>query len=194
MNNKINYILCLVAIISSLYIVVTKDNGIGLILKDSSIVITITIPYILEKIFKIKIDNKIKFVYIFFIFLAHFIGVILEVYNKIYCYDKIVHFLSGVLTSYLSLLILSVFNKDKNKLFNSIYMIIFTLAIAALWEMFEYTANIVFGGDAQKVILTGVNDTMQDIIVAFMGSILVSTLYIFNNKLAIFNLKKVIER
>lgn len=194
MNNKINYILCLVAIISSLYIVVTKDNEIGLILKDLSIVITITIPYILEKIFKIKIDNKIKFVYIFFIFLAHFIGVILEVYNKIYCYDKIVHFLSGVLTSYLSLLILSVFNKDKNKLFNSIYMIIFTLAIAALWEMFEYTANIVFGGDAQKVILTGVNDTMQDIIVAFMGSILVSTLYIFNNKLALFNLKKVIER
>ena len=49
--------------------------------------------------------------------------------------------------------------------------------------MFEFTANILFGGDAQKVASTGVTDTMMDIIVAFLGSVLYSIAYLFfNNK------------
>ena len=173
-----------------MYLVITRDKELGLILKDLSIIVTITIPYILEKIFKIKIDNKLKFLYITFIFLAHFIGVILEVYNKIYCFDKIVHCISGVLTSYLSLVILNVLKKDDSKVFSVIFIITFTLAVAAFWEIFEFTANIIFGGDAQRVVLTGVNDTMLDIIVAFLGSILVSIIYMFYSKSSIFNLDK----
>ena len=61
-------------------------------------------------------------------------------------------------------------------------MISITLAIASLWECFEYCANILFGGDAQRVATTGVNDTMQDIIVAFIGSIIVSLIYSFECK------------
>ena len=68
---------------------------------------------------------------------------------------------------------------NKKVLFNIIWMISITLAVASLWECFEYVANIFFGGDAQRVATTGVNDTMQDIIVAFIGAIIVSAMYIY---------------
>lgn len=192
----INYLLCLIAIIGSFYVIIVKDTEVGVILKDVSIIVTITLPYILEKIFKIKIDNKLKFIYILFVFCAHFLGATIELYNKVSWYDKLCHTLSGVLTSYGALLILTVTKKcnTKNKFFSIICMICFTLAIAGLWEIFEYTANILFGGDAQKVVQTGVNDTMQDIIVALIGSFFVSLVYIFYSRLNIFDFTNSVKK
>ena len=73
-------------------------------------------------------------------------------------------------------------------------MIIFSLAVAALWEMFEYTCNILFGGDAQMVAKTGVNDTMQDMIVAFIGSMITSLIYYFNSNTSLFSFMNAIKK
>lgn len=180
----INIVLILVSIIGSFYFVFTRDNQLGLILKDASIIITITLPYIIEKLFKTKIDINTKFAYIIFVFMAHFLGATCELYNKIYWFDKFTHTLSGVLTAYAAILLLKHLKKynKKDRFFNVLFIIAFTLMIASFWEMFEFTANILFGGDAQKVASTGVTDTMIDIIVAFLGSILYSIVYLFFNK------------
>lgn len=181
---KFNILLVVIAIVGSYYYVFTRDNQLGLILKDASILITITLPYIIEKIFKTKISIIIKTTYIVFIFVAQFLGVTVELYNMIPWFDKFTHWLSGIITALLSLSLLSKFKlyNKKNVLFNIIWMISITLAIASLWECFEYIANMLFGGDAQRVVTTGVNDTMQDIIVAFIGSLIVSLVYIFECK------------
>lgn len=181
---RFNILLVIIAVIGSYYYVFTRDNQLGLILKDASILITITLPYIIEKIFKAKISIVIKTTYIVFIFIAQFLGVTVELYNHISWFDKFTHWLSGIITALLSLSLLSKFKlyNKKNVLFNIIWMISITLAIASLWECFEYCANILFGGDAQRVATTGVNDTMQDIIVAFIGSIIVSLIYSFECK------------
>lgn len=181
---KFNILLVIIAVVGSYYYVFTRDNQLGLILKDASILITITLPYIIEKIFKTKISIVIKTTYIVFIFIAQFLGVTVELYNHISWFDKFTHWLSGIITALLSLSLLSKFKlyNKKNVLFNIIWMISITLAIASLWECFEYGANILFGGDAQRVATTGVNDTMQDIIVAFIGSIIVSLIYSFECK------------
>jgi uncharacterized membrane protein YjdF len=181
---RFNILLVIIAVIGSYYYVFTRDNQLGLILKDASILITITLPYIIEKIFKTKISIVIKTTYIVFIFIAQFLGVTVELYNHISWFDKFTHWLSGIITALLSLSLLSKFKlyNKKNVLFNIIWMISITLAIASLWECFEYCANILFGGDAQRVATTGVNDTMQDIIVAFIGSIIVSLIYSFECK------------
>lgn len=180
----INIVLILVSIVGSFYFVFTRDDKLGLILKDASIIITITLPYILKKVFKIDIDINTKFAYIIFVFMAHFLGATCELYNKIYWFDKFVHTLSGVLTAYAAILLLKYLKKynTKEKFFNILFIIAFTLMIASCWEIFEFIANILFGGDAQKVASTGVTDTMMDIIVAFLGSILYSIVYLFNKK------------
>ena len=53
---------------------------------------------------------------------------------------------------------------------------------AGLWETFEFVCNILFGGDAQRVVATGVNDTMLDMIVAFIGASLFSLGYYLKEK------------
>lgn len=176
-----NYLLVIIAVVGSYYFVFTRDKEIGLILKDASIIITITLPYIIERIFKRKISLGIKTSYIVFVFLAQFIGVTVELYNKIQYFDKFTHWLSGILTALLSLTVLCVLKMyDRKKIiFNIIWMIAITLSIACLWECFEYGANIMFGGDAQRVATTGVNDTMQDMLVALLGSIIVSVMYLY---------------
>lgn len=174
-----NYLLILVAVIGSYYMVFIRDDKVGLILKDASIIITITLPFIIEKLFKKEISPLIKTAYIIFVFLAHFLGATMEVYNHLENFDKITHWASGVGTALVALIILKLINMydDNKRWFNIIYMIAITMMIAGFWEFFEYIANILFGGDAQRVALTGVNDTMQDMIVAFLGSIMVSLLY-----------------
>ena len=181
MLKKINYLLILIASIGGIYFAITKDKEIVFILKDISIILTISGLYIIQKIFKIKINDGINFIYILFIFTAHFLGVIVDLYTKIYWFDKFTHFLSGIVTAFAAIYILA-FNKNKNSLFNILFIISFSMLIASVWEVFEYTSSSLFSVDPQKVVLTGVNDTMQDIIVALLGSLLVSVCYYYENK------------
>ena len=116
MIKKINILLILTAIIGSLYFVITRDDNIVLILKDVSIILTISALYIVQKIFKIKIPEGINLIYIIFIFMAHFLGVICELYNHIYWFDKFVHFLSGFVASFVSIYLLIEYN-----IFNNIH-------------------------------------------------------------------------
>ena len=182
MIKKINLLLILSSIISSFYIVLTKEESLIFILKDLSIIITINALYIINKIFKLKIGDSINFIYILFIFLAHFLGVTCNLYGQIFWYDKFVHFLSGIISAFAAIYILVKFKKDKNMFFDILYIMAFTLMVASLWEMFEYMASYYFSVDPQKGWLTGVKDTMHDIIVAFLGSILVSICYYYEIK------------
>ena len=60
-------------------------------------------------------------------------------------------------------------------------IIMFVLMIASLWEFLEYTTDIFLKMDVQHNIDTGVNDTMEDMLVAFIGSVIVSINYLLNN-------------
>ena len=181
MIKKINILLILISIIISLYYVFVRDDNVVLVLKDLSIVLTINAIYILNKLFKLKISEELNFIYIFFVFLAHFLGVICELYNYIYCYDKVTHFISGIVSSFVAIYILEKFDilKKRNLIFNILFIISFSLMIASIWEIFEYLASFYLGVDPQKVITTGVTDTMLDIIVACLGAILVSLSYYY---------------
>ena len=175
----LNYSLILTSILISLYYVVFRDNELILKLKDLSIILTITSPYLIEKLFKIKTTEIEKFVVIGFVFMAQFLGVTCELYNSIYWFDKFTHFLSGVLTSLIALYLLKFYKIKLNKVFVIIFIISITLAVASIWEIFEFTNSQLFDMDPQRVIKTGVNDTMYDIIVAFLGSIIVSISKLF---------------
>lgn len=182
MIKKFNILLIIVASIFSIYITITKDKDIVYILKDMSVILTMSALYIVNKIFKLKINETIVFIYVLFIFMAHFLGVVVDFYNKIYWYDKFTHFLSGVLTAFFAIYLLAR-NRDYKKLsFNILFIISFSMLVASCWEVFEYLSSYYFNVDPQKVVLTGVSDTMGDIIVALLGAILVSICYYFEHK------------
>lgn len=182
MIKKINILLILVGSLCSLFIAIAKENSLVLVFKDISVILTMSSLYIIQKIFKIKINEYLNFIFVLFIFIAHFLGVVVDLYSKIYWFDKFTHFLSGVLTSFIAIYLLVKCNIKGKTLFNILFIIAFTMMIAGLWEIFEYTSSCLFNLDPQRVLQTGVSDTMGDIIVALLGSIIVSLAYYFEYK------------
>ncbi|MBE6153245.1 MAG: DUF2238 domain-containing protein [Firmicutes bacterium] len=149
-----------------------------------SIIPVMLIPSLLNKFSKFKINPEIEFVYLIFIFFGHFLGSVLNFYYKIGIYDKLIHGLSGVMTSILAVVIL-VKSKcyENNPIWvNILFIISVTLSVAAFWEFFEFINDNIFSKDAQKVIKTGVDDTMTDMIMAFIGSIIYSVMYFIETK------------
>lgn len=155
-------------------------------LGDLSMVLVLLIPKILRKIFKIRITDTMELIYVIFMILAQFLGSIVNLYNNdtTWWYDLFTHFLSGVLTTILALVIMNWLGvyKDKNKWFNFIFMISFTLMIASLWEFLEFGTDNFLGMNVQHSLETGVRDTMEDMLVAFLGSIIVSITYLLEGK------------
>lgn len=180
---KINVgIIFLTIILNTIFIILTllgkfESN----ILVCLSLYIIVFLPKIIKKIFKIKIVESVELIFLIFIFLAQLLGSVMHFYGLIYWYDSFVHFLSGVLTSLLALMSLLLFKKynEKSIAFNVLYMFAITLMIAAFWEVFEFTADSLLGGDAQRVLATGVGDTMKDIICASLGCTLVCLSYFY---------------
>lgn len=193
MNHKLNQLLRIIAIIGGIIFGIIRivNNDIYGSLICFSIIPVMFAPYLLKKIFKIELGEQIETIYYIFVFFAHFLGSIINLYDYIDGYDKIMHFLSGMLSAMIAFVLLVKMKhyKDKNRIFNYLFIISITLTIASLWEFYEFTFDSLFTKDAQNVLTTGVGDTMWDMIVAFFGAILVLIEYtrelISNKKLVV---------
>lgn len=168
------------------------DNNLYRTLIRLSVIPIIFLPKIVKKIFKLNISEVSEMIYIIFIFVAHFLGSIVNLYNKIYWYDNFIHFLSGFVISFFALELLIRLKKyDPKKIFfNAIFIIGISCIIASFWEYFEFISDNIFGKDAQNVLTTGVADTMMDMILATLGNLLFILIYIFEE----FNNKKLIVK
>lgn len=182
--NKINIgIITISLIINTIFLILTllgKYNS--NILVCLSLYVIVFIPSILTKLFRINISELVRFIFLIFIFIAQLLGSIIHLYDLISWFDSFVHFISGIVSSILSLQLLILFNKhdQKKKVFNLLFSISFTLMVASFWEIFEFSADRIFGYDAQRVLETGVYDTMKDIICALLGSLLFVVSYIYD--------------
>lgn len=156
------------------------DKDLSYTLISLSLLIIIFVPDILRK-FKIKILYEMEFLFLLFILLAQVFGSMMQLYDAIHNFDKFVHFTSGIVSAFVGVYLLTVSKKYDKKtiVFNVMFIIFTSLAVAGLWEMFEYTCDNLLKNDAQRVAISGVNDTMLDIIMAFLASILVSSMYLY---------------
>ena len=131
--------------------------------------------FVLEKINKKKhivSENVLNITYVYLLF-ALVLGVMLNFYRYIAWYDYLMHLLSGILVAVLANDILYLNKVKTNKIIKNIFIISVVCLSAVMWEMYEYTVDILLNMDTQNVLKTGVVDTMEDIISAFTGGILV---------------------
>ncbi len=182
-----NIMIILISILSLITLGYILKNGevdiLSRVLSCLTSIIVILIPRIINKIFKISLSSRMEFVYLIFIFLALFLGSAVDLYSEISWYDLFTHFISGVLTSILAIFILNWFKiSSKNKWFNILFMTSFTLMIASLWEFIEFGTFVFLKMDVQNNLTTGVFDTMEDMLVAFLGNIIVCSGYLFKNR------------
>lgn len=153
--------------------------SISKILTTASILPIIMVPYFLDRVFHYRMTQGLQFVYYLFIFISLALGSVLNLYHKIAWFDLFAHFLTGMVASFVSCIFLKKYRilKHENTLFIVLFMILFAVSISAFWEFFEFFSDKIFGGDTQYVKSTGVSDTMEDMLIAFLGSILFSSWY-----------------
>ena len=143
------------------------------------------VPFAIKKLFKITFSTIASGVYYIYLFLSGFLGVVVNLYAKTAAWDVFIHFLMGAVISVLSIYILNltVYKKDRSKhnlFFTFVFMIFFSMGVEAIWEIWEFTGDVIFGLNSQRYLTeTGTMlfgqkalwDTMIDICMNFIGSI-----------------------
>jgi hypothetical protein len=133
-----------------------------------------SLPAIVERTFRITLPVEVDFLLTIFIF-AHFVlGEFSDYYYRIWWWDLLLHTSSGILIGMVGFVIIYFFfftrRVKANPALVSLFSVTFSLAAATLWEIFEFSMDQIFGFNMQK---SGFNDTMSDLIVAFLGACVV---------------------
>ena len=111
-----------------------------------------------------------------FVFIAYPLGSCVDLFHWLPGFDKVAHTLSGTFVSILALILYYVLKpghsiERQDKALATTFMVLVSLAVAGLWEIWEYALAGVVGRDLQNVTTTGVADSMQDMIVCALGTL-----------------------
>lgn len=132
----------------------------------------VIIPDMLDKM-KLNLEEKDKTIYFAFVFFAYFLGSVVNLYNITWWYDILMHFISGIVAGYLGYFILRKLKmyQGKYNIFNFIFILSFSIAVAGIWEIAEFSMDRFTGSNLQHWLDTGVIDTMEDIICGTLGGL-----------------------
>ncbi|MBU1119180.1 hypothetical protein KKH43_04840 [Patescibacteria group bacterium] len=143
------------------------------------------LPFFIAQKKRIYIPASFQVVILAFIFAAMYLGELYQYYDKFWWWDLMLHSLSGVILGFVGFILVYVLNREKrvkvilSPLFVAFFSISFAVTVGVLWEIFEFSADEIFGLNSQRWTRTGVVDTMWDLIVDFFGGLLIGILGYF---------------
>ncbi len=158
----------------------------GIIIGSTSIILTAgigffltCIPYLIERKIHVTLPWEVNFLIAFAVFL-HVAGYSQGLYLLLYpYYDKIAHFISSItvaVLAFVSILLINRFSCTKLVRWQIFfYIVIFTMAIGAFWEIYEYLMDTFFALYLTKPLQHGLDDTMIDLISDLVGGLIVAT-------------------
>lgn len=153
-------------------------------------------PFILKR-FQITVPISLSVLLGVFAFGALVLGDGLDLYGRFTWWDSLLHAFSGVLLSYIALWLIHIIMARNskyiylNKYFLALFLICFSVALGAMWEIIEYTYDSIMGTNTQQFMATttgsiysdtdiplsghaALKDTMIDLILDFAGSLIVA--------------------
>ncbi|MDR0812980.1 MAG: hypothetical protein LBO63_03110 [Oscillospiraceae bacterium] len=151
----------------------------------------IWLPALLERRLKITIHTAAKVIFVAFLFCSIFLGEVFDFFYRIPRWDDILHCTSGALTAYLAFIVLQALSARSSGSFRlpaaacAVFAFCFALSVGAVWELYEFSMDGLFGMNMQKAVLqsgeilaghTAIADTMADIAVDCAGAVLASLL------------------
>ncbi len=165
----------------------------------------ILFPRIFEKRYKVKLIAEFHIVIILFIYAGLFLGEVRGYYTRFWWWDSVLHAFSGVALGFAGFLFLYIlYKKDKFRAgFKMIafFSFFFAVAMGALWEIFEFSVDSIFGADMQKSrglegdTRVGVMDTMWDMILNTIGAVIASVAgYFYLKKGEVPLIKRLVEK
>jgi hypothetical protein len=137
------------------------------------------LPALFRRRFRVFIPPEFELLVIIFVFASLFLGEVRGYYVRFWWWDLALHSGSALLLGMFSFMLVYVLNEERHielhmkAGFAAFFSFTFALGVGALWEIFEFGMDGVFGLNMQK---SGLVDTMWDLIVDAAGALLVSVL------------------
>lgn len=137
------------------------------------------IPTILKNNYKIHLPLILDILITFALFL-HIGGVLLDAYIIIPHYDTLTHFVSSFIIAFLAFISIYILDEfwdglKMDKYAMAFVVIILTIALGVIWELAEWTSDMVIGTYEQW----GYDDTIKDLFVDMVAGITLALLGIF---------------
>ncbi|WP_238948526.1 hypothetical protein [Clostridium sp. YIM B02569] len=178
-NDYFELFLYALAVICSIYFLIRGDMQ--RTLQPILIILVLTVIKALINKSRIPISTGLRFSVLAFIFVTMFFANEFKGYSFIPYLDKIEHLSSGVILFYIGSLILELINKNETNKLNVktiiLFSLFFAIAMAGVWEIYEFTTDRLFGLRSQNNSLV---DTMGDIICGSIGALFTS-IYTYKN-------------
>jgi hypothetical protein len=148
-----------------------------------AIIALVLAPLVLSRRLLPDIPAQFQFLVVVFVFAALFLGEFRSFYARYWWWDLALHGSSGLLLGTLGFLLVYVLNRNARidlhmrPRFVALFAFVFAVAIGALWEIFEFSMDQLFGLQMQKPMFddpSGLTDTMWDLIVDAAGAFVIS--------------------
>ena len=168
----------------------------GLILLQCLLgLIVMGLPTILTRKWSLPVPSIVYILYYIFLYCAIFLGEVMSFYYLIPHWDTVLHAFSGAMLGALGFILVDWLNDSPavrvqlSPLFVSLFAFCFALAAGAVWEIYEFSGDGLFGLNMQKymtdkgVMLVGheaLTDTMKDIIVDAISAATISVIGFFS--------------
>ncbi len=159
-------------------------------------ILILAAPLLLKR-FQITVPITLSVLIGLFSFGALVLGDGLDLYGRFTWWDSLLHAFSGVLLSYIALWLIHLIMARNskyiflNKYFLALFLVCFSVALGAMWEIIEYTYDSIMGTNTQQFMATttgsiysdsdipyygheALKDTMTDLILDFVGSMIVA--------------------
>lgn len=145
----------------------------------AGVLILTLLPVVLGRAYNIFIPSELEVLAVVFVFAALFLGEVRSYYVRFWWWDVVLHTASGFLLGILGFLLVYVLNEKEDLEvhmkpgFVALFAFMFALGLGALWEIFEFAMDSLFGLNMQK---SGLVDTMWDLIVDAAGALAIALL------------------
>lgn len=155
-------------IVFIIYALAGNSPSIGLLIVNLLILFA---PALIEVVTRTKLPTAFQIHFYIFVTAASFLGSILEFYGSVPNWDTYVHVDSGVLIAWLGLFAVSrAENRAKGQLpkwFGVITAFMVPMALASLWEIYEFASDQILHTTMQA---GGLEDTIVDMTAAIIGA------------------------
>lgn len=172
-------------LLTAIYITIkhTVQHNTGYIFMGPVSLLFLLVLPLTERIFRQKLDFHFRVFVLLFCYCAFCLGTALRWYDRVPVYDKLMHLVSGLLFYCVGFMLYSAFSRSRpyrltdDWVLQMTYAFFFSMAIAVVWEIYEFLCFLLMGHDAQNHLDTGVFDTMYDLIFCFLGTLVPAVFY-----------------
>lgn len=118
--------------------------------------ILFTIPYFIDKAFKITLPDVLEIIIFLFIFSAEILGELQNFYGLFKHWDTILHTINGFLCAAIGFSLIDILNRSNRfhiqlaPIFVALVAFCFSMTVGVLWEFFEFGADNFLKTDMQK--------------------------------------------